>query len=52
MIVRVHNNDSSDYVDYEADTIEEIRELAKERITLSSWKNGWSEKLESRKSKQ
>lgn len=34
MIIRIHNNDSTDYVDYEADTVEEIRELCKERILL------------------
>ena len=43
MIIRVHNDDSTDYVDYEADTIEEIREMAKERINTPTWKNGWSE---------
>ena len=43
MIIRIHNNDETDYVDYEADTIEEIREMAKERIKLPGWKNGWSE---------
>ena len=43
MIVRLYNNNGSDYCDYEADTVEEIRELAKDRITLPDWKNGWSE---------
>lgn len=46
MIVRIHNNDSTDYVDYEADTIEEIREMCKERITLPTWDHGWSEVIE------
>lgn len=43
MKVRLYNNDSTDSVDYEWDTIEEIREQAKERIKLPTWKNGWSE---------
>ena len=46
MIIRIYNNDSSDYVDYEADTIEEIREMCKERIQLSTWCNGHSEIIE------
>lgn len=45
MIIRVHNNDDSDYIDYEAETIEEIRDMAKERIGLEGWSNGWSETL-------
>lgn len=43
MIIRIHNNDNSDYVDYEADTIEEIKELCKDRIKLANWISGWSE---------
>jgi hypothetical protein len=46
MIIRVHNNDDSDYIDYEADTVEEIREMAKQRITLAEWSDGWSEVIE------
>jgi hypothetical protein len=46
MIVRLWNNDSSDYVDLEAETIEEIRELAKERISLPDWSEGHSEVVE------
>ena len=44
MKIRVHNNDNTDYVDYEG-TLEEIREQAKERIKLPTWKNGWSEEI-------
>ena len=43
MIIRVHNNNDSDYIDYEAETIEEIREMAKQVISLVNWSNGWSE---------
>lgn len=43
MKIRIHNNDSTDSIDYEADTVEEIREQAKERIKLPTWNNGWSE---------
>ena len=43
MILKLHNNDSTDEAIYEADTIEEIRELAKNRIKLSTWSKGWSE---------
>lgn len=46
MIIRVYNNDSTDYVDYEADTVEEIREMCEERIKLPTWSNGWSEVIE------
>jgi hypothetical protein len=46
MIIRIHNNDSTDYVDYEADTIDEIKELCKERILLPTWDKGWSEVIE------
>lgn len=43
MIIRLWNNDSTDHCDYEADTVEEIREMCKERILLPTWKDGWSE---------
>ncbi len=46
MIIRIYNNDASDYCDYKADTVEEIRELCKGRIELSDWKNGHSEVIE------
>lgn len=46
MKIRLHNNDGSDNIVYEGDTIEEIREQAKERIKLPTWKLGWSEVLE------
>lgn len=40
MIIRIHNDDSTDYCDYEADTIDEIREMCSERISLIGWSNG------------
>ena len=43
MRIRLWNNDSTDYCDYEADTIEEIKEQAENRIKLSAWNDGWSE---------
>ena len=46
MKLRIHNNDGSDFADYEADTIDEIKEQCKYRISSDSWKNGWSEVLE------
>ena len=46
MIIRIYNNDGTDYCDYEADTVEEIREMCKERISLPNWSNGWSKVLE------
>ena len=46
LTLRLHNNDSTDYVDYTADTIEEIRELAAERIKLPTWDSGWSEVID------
>ena len=46
MIIRIWNNDGDDYCDYEADTIEEIRDMCKDRINMSSWKNGYSEIIE------
>ena len=45
MIIRIYNNDGSDYADYEG-TLEEIREECNSRIALDSWKNGHSEVLE------
>jgi len=43
MTIRIHNNDSTDYIDYTAATVEEIRELCKDRIALPDWSSGWSE---------
>ena len=43
MIIRIWNNDGDDYCDYEAETIEEIRDMCKDRIQLPTWKNGCSE---------
>ena len=43
MKIRVFDNEASDYCDYEADTVEEIKVLCKERIELPNWKNGHSE---------
>ena len=45
MKIRVYNNDGSDYCDYEG-TLEEIKEQAKQRITLPGWSEGHSEILE------
>jgi len=49
MIIRLYNDDSSDYVDLEADTAKEIRDMAKNRIALPTWQNGWSEVIEDAK---
>ena len=46
MIIRIWNNDRDDYCDYEAETIEEIRDMCKDRIQLPTWKNGYSELIE------
>ena len=46
MIIRIYNDDASDFCDYEADTVKEIKELCKERIKLPTWKNGHSEIIE------
>lgn len=46
MKVRLHNNDSTDYCDYEGENVEDIREKAKNRIKLPTWDKGWSEVLE------
>ncbi len=45
--IRIHNDDSTDHCDYEAETIEEIREQSAERIKLPTWSKGWSEVIES-----
>lgn len=45
MKVRLHNNNDTDSVDFEADTIEEIREQAKPRIALPWWDKWWSEEI-------
>ena len=44
MEIKLHNNDNTDSIIYSG-TLEEIREQSKERIKLSSWKDGWSEKI-------
>ena len=36
MIIRVYNNDGSDYCDYEG-TVEEIKAMCAERIRLTPW---------------
>jgi hypothetical protein len=46
MKVRIYNNDSSDYVDYEASTIEQILHMAQDRIKQPGWDRGHSEVLE------
>jgi len=43
--IRLHNNDDTDYCDYEGETVEHIREQAKGRLLLATWNNGWSERL-------
>lgn len=43
MIVRLYNDYGTDFCDYEADTIEDIRDMCKDRIKLPTWSNGWSE---------
>ena len=43
MIIRIWNNDSTDYCDYEANTVEEIKKACAERIKLLDWSKGWSE---------
>jgi len=45
MRMRLHNDDSTDYVDYEGETIDDIREQAKTRLQLPTWRHGWSERL-------
>lgn len=45
MKIRLWNNEATDYVDYEADTIEEIRDQCAGRIKMESWKDGHSEVL-------
>lgn len=46
MKVMIHNNDDTDFVVYEEDTIEEIREACADRIKQPTWNNGWSEVIE------
>ena len=46
MIIRIWNDDSTDYADYEADTVEEIKEMCKDRIECAGWTHGWSEIIE------
>ena len=45
MKMRLHNNDSTDYVDYEGETLEEIKKQAKDRIDSPGWRCGWSERI-------
>jgi len=45
MIVRIHNNNSTDYVDIEWDNIDDIREQAKDRVKLPWRDSWWSENL-------
>ena len=45
MKIKLHNNDNTDEIVYEG-TLEEIREVAKERIKLPTWDKGWSEVIE------
>ena len=46
MIYRIHNDDSTDHVDYEGDTIDDIKEQCKDHIKLPTWQRGWSEQIE------
>ena len=43
MIIRIHNNNSTDYADYEEDSVEKIREKSKFRRKSPGWDKGWSE---------
>ena len=43
--IRIHNNDNTDYCDYEWETIEDIRLQCNEKIKLPDWNNWWSERL-------
>jgi len=45
MVIRIYNNDGSDYCDYEG-TLEEIRAKCADRIKEANWCNGHSEVLE------
>lgn len=45
MKIRIHNDNDTDYIDYEGETIEEIREKAADRLKMKGWKNGWSEEI-------
>ena len=44
--IRIHNNDSDDYVDISGDSLAEIRQKAKSRIELPTWDHGWSEVID------
>lgn len=46
MKIKLHNNDSTDSVIYEGETIEDIMLQAKERLKLFSWSKDWSEIIE------
>lgn len=46
MKVRIHNNDDTDQIDVEGESLEEIREEVEELIKRPSWCNGWSETIE------
>jgi len=46
MKIKLHNNDSTDEVVYEGETVEDIRAQCKERIKLPTWDKGWSEVIE------
>lgn len=46
--IRIHNDDSTDYVDISGDTLAEIKEKAKPRIELPTWSKGWSEVIKGR----
>lgn len=43
--IRIHNNDNTDFVDYEGNTVDDIQKQAKNRIKLPAWNHGWSERL-------
>lgn len=45
MKIRLYNNDSTDYVDYEG-TIDEIRKAANDTLKSPTWRDGWSKVLE------
>lgn len=46
--IRIHNDDTTDYVDISGDTLAEIKEKAKSRIELPTWTEGWSEVIKGR----
>lgn len=45
MRIRLWNDDTTDSVVYEGETVCECQDQAKERISLPGWKHGWSEVL-------